>query len=103
MKGKKIGEYSLTADQRRFRDVMKEAAVLRWRKLNDYGASYRNFGSFGVAVRMGDKMRRIERMMQKGHVQTVQAESVRDTGMDMVNYATMLVMLLDEESGRVEA
>jgi hypothetical protein len=86
----------LRDDQRRFEAVLKEAALLRWRKLNDYGASYRTFGPLGVIVRMGDKMRRIENLFQKSEVSKVKDESVRDTLVDLLNYAAMGIILLDE-------
>lgn len=92
-------KYSLKADHYRFVKVLTEASQLRWKKLNDYGASYREFGPLGVAVRMGDKMRRMEMLLQKGHVTRVKSESLRDTAVDLLNYSVMLVMLLDEKKG----
>jgi hypothetical protein len=90
-------EYDLAVDHMRFKAVLKEAEELRWRKLNDYGASYRNFGSLGVAVRLGDKMARLTRLIQNPKSSRVKDESLVDTALDLVNYAGMLVMLLREE------
>ena len=89
--------YDLKADHARFCRVVWEAMRLRWRKLNDYGASYRNFGLLGVVVRLSDKMARIERLM-KGNPSMVQDEKMRDTLLDIINYSAMGIMLLDEES-----
>lgn len=90
------GGDNLKEDQKRFCKVLWEAMRLRWRKLNDYGASYRNFGPLGVVVRMSDKMSRMERLMKNGKAM-VNDESMRDTAIDLINYSAMLVMLLDEK------
>jgi len=86
----------IKADHARFCRVMWEATKLRWRKVQDYGRSYRNFGALGVAVRMSDKMARITNLLK--NKQAPNNESLRDSAIDLINYSAMLVMLLDEES-----
>ena len=85
----------LLEDQAKFNKILLEAAKLRWGKLNDYGASYKTFGPLGVAVRMGDKMARIARLIQGN---TPKYESLRDSAIDLLNYSAMLILLLDEKS-----
>ena len=91
------GSDSLKEDQKRFCKVLWESMRLRWRKLNDYGASYRNFGPLGVVVRMSDKMSRLERLMKSGKAM-VSDENMRDTALDLINYSGMLILLLDEQN-----
>jgi hypothetical protein len=88
-------ENVLIKDHDTFRAVLAEAQLLRWRKLQDYGQSYRGFGPLGVVVRMSDKMARIANLINNG--KKPNNESLRDSAIDLINYSTMLVLLLDEE------
>lgn len=81
-------------DQERFCAVLKEAAELRKRKNVDYGGAWRRHGIYGLTVRLTDKMERINSLMNK---KAQVNESIRDTAVDIVNYAAMMVMLLDEQ------
>ena len=67
-------------------------------KNTDYGDSFSEYGPVGVLIRMGDKVKRLVSVTKNGVV-LVDGESLRDTAMDLANYATMLVMLLDEVGG----
>lgn len=62
------------------------------RKNSDYGDAFATFGIIGVLVRMGDKIARINTL--KTRKQLVD-ESIRDTMLDLHNYAAMAIMLLD--------
>lgn len=84
----------LLNDHKIFQKVLVEAAELRWHKLNDYGQSYKNFGTLGVAVRMSDKMSRIQNILKTGKANN---ESLRDSFIDLVNYSAMGVMTIDQE------
>ena len=64
-------------------------------KNNDYGDSFANFGPIGVIVRMGDKINRLSNITNSS-VTFVQTESIRDTLIDLHNYAAMAIMLMDE-------
>ena len=50
----------------------------------------------GVIVRLGDKIQRLLSVSKNG-VTLVDSESLRDTLIDLHNYAAMGVMLMDEE------
>ena len=76
--------------------VQLEALELFKRKNADYGDAFATYGTIGVIVRMGDKMQRLISVSNKG-VSLVDTESLRDTLIDLYNYAAMGVMLIDEE------
>jgi len=89
----KVKTDALSNNHKQFMAVINEAAALRASKLHDYGMSYKNFGALGVAVRMDDKMSRIKNIIKNGKANH---ESLRDSAIDMVNYAAMLVMEIDD-------
>ncbi len=76
--------------------VQSEGLELFKKKNADYGDSFANFGPVGVIVRMGDKINRLASVTRNG-VNLVDTESVRDTLIDLHNYAAMAIMLLDEK------
>tara|TARA_B100001094_G_scaffold310416_1_gene345018 strand:+ start:5735 stop:5944 length:210 start_codon:yes stop_codon:yes gene_type:complete len=65
------------------------------KKNKDYGDAFAAYGPVGVVVRIGDKVQRLA-SISKTQVTLVKDESLRDTLMDLANYASMAVMLLDE-------
>jgi hypothetical protein len=79
------------------RAVQEEALELFTRKNADYGDAFANYGPVGVIMRMGDKIQRLM-SITKTNVQMVDSESLRDTLIDLHNYAAMGVMLIDEQS-----
>lgn len=76
--------------------VMKEGLELFAKKNKDYGDAFAECGTVGVLVRMQDKIRRCESISKHG-ITLVNTESLRDTLIDLMNYAGMAVMLLDED------
>jgi len=78
------------------RAVHAEAAELFRRKNADYGDAFATFGPIGVIVRIEDKIKRCISIETNG-VSLVNEESMRDTMIDLHNYAAMVVMLLDEK------
>lgn len=75
--------------------VQKEAFETFLKKNKDYGDAFATYGPVGVIVRIGDKIARLTSVTSSG-VNLVQDETIRDTLMDLHNYAAMAVMLLDE-------
>lgn len=59
-------------------------------------SNLRDFGTTGIVVRIGDKYHRAKQICKTGNVH-VTSESLRDTLMDMVNYAALAVLMHDEE------
>ena len=78
-------------------DICKELNELYARKNHDYGdsfhISYQKWGLPMAAIRLGDKYQRFETLIRKE--QEVKDESIRDTLIDLANYALMTVMELD--------
>ena len=77
--------------------VQDEARDLFSRKNADYGDAFATYGSIGVLVRIGDKINRLTSITNKS-VTLVDDEGLRDTLVDLHNYAAMAVMLLDEKT-----
>ena len=76
--------------------VQGEALELFIKKNTDYGDAFSTYGPVGVIVRMGDKIQRLMSISKKG-VQFINDESLRDTLIDLHNYAAMAVMLIDND------
>jgi hypothetical protein len=75
--------------------VQQEALELFTRKNADYGDAFAKYGVIGVLMRIEDKMQRAISITKNG-VNLVCDEKIRDTLIDLHNYAAMAVMLLDE-------
>ena len=65
------------------------------KKNKDYGDAFAKFGVIGVLTRIEDKILRSMNITKNG-INLVDNESLRDTLMDLHNYAAMAVMLMDE-------
>jgi hypothetical protein len=78
--------------------VQSEALTLFQKKNKDYGDAFANFGTIGVLVRLSDKISRAV-SISKSSVTLIKDESLRDTLIDLHNYAAMAIMLMDEKSG----
>ena len=76
-------------------EVQHEALQLFKRKNADYGDSFATFGPIGVIVRMQDKISRLINVSNT-NINCVKDESLRDTLIDLHNYAAMAIMLMDE-------
>ena len=79
-------------------EICKELNDLYERKNRDYGDSFHiSFEEEGMAmarIRLGDKINRFKTLTKSGG-QQVQEESIRDTLIDLANYAIMTVMEID--------
>lgn len=84
----------------RHADICKEINALYAKKNHDYGDSFhQTFLEEGLAmarIRLGDKLSRFNTLTKSGG-QQVNDESIRDTLIDLANYAIMTVMELDEQ------
>ena len=76
-----------------------ELNALYARKNNDYGDSFHiSFVEEGMAmprIRLGDKFNRFK-ALSRGAEQKVADESIRDTLIDLANYALMTIMELED-------
>ena len=75
--------------------VQKEALALFKKKNHDYGDAFATYGTIGVLVRLGDKIKRLMNISNTS-VTMVNDEKMRDTLIDLHNYAAMAIMLIDE-------
>jgi hypothetical protein len=77
--------------------VQQEGLQLFKKKNSDYGDAFAEYGPIGVLMRMGDKIKRLQNI-EKTQITMVSDEQLRDTLIDLHNYAAMAIMLLDEEA-----
>lgn len=82
--------------------VQKEGLELFKRKNADYGDAFAKYGTIGVLMRIEDKIQRSMSITKNG-VTLVENECIRDTLIDLHNYAAMGIMLLDENEDQVES
>ncbi len=75
--------------------VQQSALELFTRKNIDYGDAFAKYGVIGVLMRMEDKLHRCMSITKNG-VNLVNDEGIRDTLLDLHNYAAMALMLLNE-------
>ena len=75
--------------------VQASALELFKKKNIDYGDAFAKFGVIGVLMRIEDKIQRSLSITKNG-VNLINDESIRDTLIDLHNYAAMALMLLDE-------
>ena len=75
--------------------IQNEALDLFIKKNADYGDAFAKYGVIGVLMRIEDKLQRSISITKKG-VNLVNDEGIRDTLIDLHNYAAMALMLLDE-------
>ena len=89
---------SLNEKVRQHAAVCNELNALYSRKNADYGdafhASFMDEGMAMARIRLGDKMTRFKNL-SRSNAQMVSDESIRDTLIDLANYAIMTVMELD--------
>ena len=71
------------------------------KKNRDYGdsfhTSYKDYGLIVAAIRIGDKYNRLHSLVSRNEKPLV-GESVRDTLLDLANYAIMTIMEIDAEA-----
>tara|TARA_B100001250_G_C19216177_1_gene535866 strand:+ start:35 stop:328 length:294 start_codon:yes stop_codon:yes gene_type:complete len=78
------------------RKVQEEGIELFKKKNADYGDAFATYGPIGVLVRMGDKIQRLQSITRSGIVLNDE-EKIRDTLIDLHNYAAMAIMLMDDK------
>jgi len=90
----------MTEKADRLEKLMAEMLGIYKAKNKDYGdsfsESFEEFGLIAPVVRMNDKMNRIKSLTQSEGRQ-VKDESLRDSLVDLANYAMMTVIELDQQ------
>ena len=78
------------------RKIQNDALELFAKKNIDYGDAFAKYGIIGVLMRIEDKIQRSLSISKNG-VNLVNDEGMRDTLLDLHNYAAMALMLIDEK------
>lgn len=94
----------IMTDTERHKQVCYELNRIYDKKNRDYGdsfsMSYKDYGLIVAAIRIGDKYNRLHNLTSRNaDIQHIADESIRDTLLDLANYAIMTVMEMDAESG----
>lgn len=96
---------SVYTDADRFEDITKKMLSIFRKKNHDYGNSFeQSLNEEGLAasrIRMGDKWNRYKTLSRPRMDAQVDDESIRDTLIDLANYAIMTVIWLDKQNGNV--
>lgn len=85
----------------RHNNVCGELTEIYRKKNHDYGDSFhKSFVEFGLtmsAIRLSDKLNRFKTLIRLVGTPDVNDETIRDTLIDLANYAIMTIMEMDEE------
>jgi hypothetical protein len=76
------------------KNIQSAALELFTKKNIDYGDAFAKYGIVGVLMRIEDKIQRALSITKNG-VNLVNDEGMRDTLLDLHNYAAMALMLID--------
>tara|TARA_Y100001970_G_C13784538_1_gene627099 strand:- start:243 stop:503 length:261 start_codon:yes stop_codon:yes gene_type:complete len=79
-----------------YKTIQKEALELFEKKNADYGDAFAEYGTIGVLVRMGDKIKRLQ-TIENNKITLISDERLRDTLIDLHNYSAMAIMLLSKK------
>lgn len=98
---KQLGQRPILEDNvQQFMDITTNMAKTYAAKNHDYGNSFEESldecGLVASVVRLGDKMNRIKSLIKKEA--QVKDESIKDTLLDMANYAIMTVMWMNKQN-----
>lgn len=97
----KIAPHVPITDVDRFENITKNMLKIFKQKNHDYGNSFeQSLNEEGLAasrIRMGDKWNRYKTLSKPRMDAQVNDESLRDTLLDLANYAIMTVMWLDKQ------
>lgn len=93
-----------TDNTAKHKSICTELTELYERKNHDYGdafhLSYLEEGMAMPRIRLGDKLNRFKTLTKGQRYIAVKNESIRDTLIDLANYAIMTIMELDAEEGK---
>jgi hypothetical protein len=77
------------------KEIQSNALELFTKKNIDYGDAFAKYGVVGVLMRIEDKIQRALSISKNG-VNLINDEGLKDTLLDLHNYAAMALMLLEE-------
>lgn len=97
---------NITSNVAKHMNICDELNKLYEKKNNDYGDSFsstfKEFGLIMSAIRLQDKLERFKRL-SKGNESNVKDESIRDTLVDLANYAIMTIMELEKSDEKTKS
>jgi hypothetical protein len=76
-------------------NIQSTALDLFAKKNADYGDAFAKYGIIGVLIRIQDKIQRAL-TITTNNIHLTEDESIRDTMLDLHNYAAMALMLMEE-------
>jgi hypothetical protein len=82
---------------KQFNCIQNECLEIFKKKNADYGDAFATHGVVGVLVRINDKLSRFTNITKKGIEINVTDETLKDTLMDLHNYAAMAIICLEQE------
>lgn len=89
------------SSEEQFWNIEEEMYKTYIKKNHDYGNSFEKsldkFGLIASVVRLSDKLNRLETLTKKDSL--VKDESIKDSLLDMANYAIMTIMWLNNQKG----
>jgi len=96
-------EQALIRRVRKHREICKALNDTYAKKNADYGNAFgdtfQELGIVSAVTRIIDKTNRLKSLCRPGADQKVNDESIRDTLLDLANYAIMTVMEMDAQGG----
>ncbi len=78
--------------------IQNECKQIFKKKNKDYGDAFAQHGTVGVLVRISDKMSRFTNISKRGLEISVSDETLKDTLMDLHNYAAMAIMCMEDNT-----
>lgn len=78
------------------REIQQQGYELFVKKNIDYGDSFAKYGVIGVLMRIEDKIQRAMTITKNG-VNLINDEGIKDTLLDLHNYAAMALILINEK------
>lgn len=102
----KLTDKTMSNQVQRFERVQAECLALYKVKNERYGNSFEltldSWGLTPIGIRLEDKLNRLRELIKRPDLETAD-ESLRDTLVDIANYATMAVSYLDREGESLQA
>jgi len=83
--------------QSQMAQIHNEALEVFKRKNIAYEDTFADYGTAGVIVRIGDKIQRLVSVTNRG-ISLVNTKTLRDTLIDLHNYAAMAIILIDQNN-----
>ena len=86
-------------------EICKKLNEIYIKKNHDYGDSFsESYGKYGAVmpiIRLEDKLNRFRNLVMNGNAE-IKSESMKDTLLDLANYAIMTVIEIENREGKNE-